>query len=237
MTTLNNVLNNLRINELNKVICINDGDIILLDQIDNKEINENNLSKCFHKYCNKCYQKNKYSQEISNIDIFNQINNIVFNSISMPDVHNKIDNMIIPFEKWLELNENGYSVFHWFAWFICTKIKKYRYLKPRVYAFFQKVFSDNTINSIFTEKEISIIINLSTNESPNHTLLYHLVRYCENPNDIFYRRLYQLLIDNGATPINNELIYEIKNKNTEEENLPDDLKKHVSNITNKYKYI
>jgi hypothetical protein len=227
-------------NEQNQIVVYTDEDDIILEENINKNVlnidYDQNLSKC-PKYCNKCYQKKKSAQEISKIEIFNKINNIVFNSISMPDVYNKVTNIITPFNKWLELNEDGYSVFHWFAWFISVKIKKYQHIKPKVYAFFQKVFSDNTIESIFTKKEIETIINLTSKKNPTHTILYHLVRYCENPNDTYYKRLYKLLIDNGAVPLDDKQIQEIKNTNIEEENLPDDLKIHISDITHKYKYI
>jgi hypothetical protein len=196
-----------------------------------------NVDEIKNKLCHKCYQKKKSQETISKIEIFNRINYIVFNSFSMPDVYNKMDNLILPFGKWLELNEEGYSVFHWFSWFISTKIKKYQYIKPKVYAFFQKVFSDNTIDSIFSEKQISSIIKLTNPKKPSHNLLYHLVRHCENPNDVYYKRLYKLLLDNGCEELTDEQLIEIKNSNTEEENLPDDLKLHVFEITNKYKCI
>lgn len=194
-----------------------------------------NLHNC--KYCNKCYLKKKSETALLDIDIFNKINNIVFNSLSMPDVYDKMNNIILPFNRWLELNDDGLSVFHWFVWYISIKIKKYNYIKPKVYAFFQKVFSDNSVNSIFTAKQIKCIVNITDPLNPNNTLLYHLVRYCENPNDIYYKRMYQLLLDKGAKPLTNDQLNEIKQINTEEEFIPDNLKMHVSEITNKYKNI
>jgi len=135
-------------------------DIVCLKK-ENYDINNinniNNVDSIKQKLCHQCYQKKKSQEMVSKIEIFNKINYIIFNSMSMPDVYNKIDNIILPFSKWLEPNEEGYTVFHWFAWFISTKIKKYQHIKPKVYAFFQKVFSDNTIDSIFTEKQIKII--------------------------------------------------------------------------------
>jgi len=197
----------------------------------------NNFENIKHKFCNQCIQKKKSQEIISKIEIFNKINHIIFNSMSMPDVYNKIDNIILPFSRWLELNEEGLSVFHWFAWFISTKIKKYQNIKPKVYAFFQKVFSDNTIETLFTKEQIDSIIGLTKLNNPKHTILYHLVRYCENPNDIYYKRLYNLLVDNGCKELSDEQLRDIKNFNTEEEQLPDNLKIHVCDITNTYKNI
>ncbi len=211
------------------------GDIIYIKE--NKQNNITNIEELEHKYCHKCYQKRKSQESISKIDIFNKINYIIFNSMSMPDVYNKMDNLIFPFNKWLESNEDGYSVFHWFAWFISTKIKKYQHIKPKVYAFFQKVFSDNTIESIFTKKQIASIVSLTHTKFQNHTILYHLVRYCENPNDIYYKRLYNLLIENGCPELSNSDLLDIQNINTEEDKLPNELKTHVSEITYNYKNI
>ena len=209
---------------------------VLISNEDNLD-NLDNLDNIENKYCHKCYQKKKSLEIISKIDIFNKINNIIFNSFSMPDVYNKMDNLIIPFDKWLELNDEGYSVFHWFSWFISTKIKKYQNIRPKVYAFFQKVFSDNTVDSIFSKKQINIIIKLTNPKNSSHNILYHLVRHCENPNDAYYKRLYNLLVDNGCNELNNDQLNEIKKINTEEENLPDCLKQHVCEITSKYKNI
>lgn len=188
------------------------------------------------KYCNKCFLRREANNTKSHIYIFDKITNIVFNSTTMPNIYSKMEKLNIPFRKWLELNENGYSVFHWFSWFISVKIKKYYYVKPRVYAFFQKVFGDNTIPSIFSDDQIKVIIKLTDPNYPSHTVLYHLVRYCENANDIFYTRLYKILINHGVEPLTDCQINEINNMNKSEEQLPNELKARVSEITNNYKF-
>ena len=66
-----------------------------IDNLSKKNVlisNEENLDN-INKYCQKCYQKKKSLEIISKIDIFNKINNIIFNSFSMPDVYNKMDNL------------------------------------------------------------------------------------------------------------------------------------------------
>jgi hypothetical protein len=186
-----------------------------------------------NKYCYKCSIKQKADESISNIYIFNIVNNIIFNSNTMPEIYDKMDNLKIDFDKWLERNNSGLNVFEWFSWYLSIKIKKYCHIKSKVYAFFQKVFSDNTISSIFTQSQIKTIINL---KNPN-TLLYHLVRYCENSNDKYYKRFYNLLIDIGSEPLTEEQLTEIKNLNIEEENIPDNLKPYISKITTTYKNI
>ena len=184
-------------------------------------------------YCYKCLM----DENISKIDIFNIINKIIYNSTDINEIHNRMTNINIPFNKWLELNEDGYNIFQWYAWFISTNIKKNIYLKPKIYAFFQKVFSDIGVRSIFNKKQIRQIINSGTLYDSNHTLLYHLIRYCENPNDSYYKKLYKLLIENQAIPLTKEQLTTITNINTVEENIPNDLKIYINDITNKYKYI
>jgi hypothetical protein len=197
--------------------------------------NTNNCDKLCEKLCNKCWMKKQSNNSNSKIEIFNIINDIVFCSVSMPEVYERMDKLIIKQNKWFEINEDGLTVFHWIAWYISTKIKKYSYIKPRVYAFFQKVFSDNTVRSVFGNNMINKIINLGTKNKQSHTILYHLVRYCENSNDIFYMRLYNLLIERGSKQLTDDQIKEIKSFNTDEEILPLTLKYKVSSITDKYK--
>ena len=188
-----------------------------------------------HKYCSKCHLKRIAMKTTSGIDIFNIVNKIIFDSKSMPEVYEKMDNLNLDLKQWFKLNEDGYTVFHWFAWFISTKIKKYAYVKPKVYAFFQKVFSDNTVESIFSKKTIKKIVKLATSDNPNHTILYHLVRYCENSTDTYYRRLYQLLLDRGSAQLTIKQLEEIKKSNTDEDELPEKIRFKVSEITNNYK--
>ena len=188
-----------------------------------------------HLYCSKCLMKKKANTETSEIEIFNITNDIIFSSATMPEVYAKMDKLIIRADKWFELNSDGLSVFHWFIWYISTKIKKYNHVKSRVFAFFQKIFSDNTVRSIFGNNMINKILIFGTPKNPNHTILYHLVRYCENPNDIFYMRLYNLLLERGCKPLTDNQLKEIKLLNSEEEDLPLMLKHKVSSITDKYK--
>lgn len=187
------------------------------------------------KYCNKCLLRREATNTKTHVEIFDKITDIVFNSTTMPNIYCKMDKLNIPFRKWLELNDDGYSVFHWFAWYISVKIKKYIYIKPRVYAFFQKVFGDNTVTSIFSNDQIKTIIKLTNPNFPSHNIMYHLVRYCENANDIFYSRLYKILIDSGIEPLTSCQMNEINKLNNSEEQLPNDLKTRVSEITNSYK--
>ena len=188
-----------------------------------------------HKYCSKCHLKRIAMKTTSGIDIFDIVNKIIFDSKSMPDVYDKIDNLNLDLKQWFKVNEDGYTVFHWFAWFISTKIKKYSYVKPRVYAFFQKVFSDNTVESIFSKKTIKKIVKLNTPDDPNHTILYHLVRYCENSTDNYYKRLYQLLLDRGSAQLTAKQLDDIKKSNRDEDELPEKIRSKVSEITNNYK--
>jgi hypothetical protein len=209
-----------------------ESDYYLEYKLDN---NKNSIND--HLYCNKCLMKKKANNKSSNIPIFNIINEIIFSSGSMPEVHKKMEEITIKINKWFQLNEDGLSVFHWFIWYISIKIKKYSYIKSRVYAFFQKIFSDNSITSIFSRSMINKIIKFGTPQNKNHTILYHLVRYCENPNDVFYIRIYNLLIDHGAKPLTNDQIIEIKQLNSgEEENIPIQLRSKISLITDNYKF-
>lgn len=196
----------------------------------NKESNDK------RRYCQKCIFKREINNTKSQISIFDRVTDIIFNSTTMPDVYHKMEKLNIPFKKWLELNEDGYSVFHWFSWYISVKIKKYHYIKSRVFAFFQKVFSDNTVTSIFNDKQIKTIIKLADFNYPTHTILYHLVRYCEDTNDTFYLRLQRMLIEHGIEPLTECEINEINNINNSEKQLPNELKMQVSEITNNYKF-
>jgi hypothetical protein len=199
-------------------------------------LNEILNNKTSDKLCSKCLLKKQASKSSSKIEIFNIVNDIIFSSTSMPEVHKKMDALIIKIDKWFEVNDDGLSVFHWFIWYISTKIKKYNHIKSKVYAFFQKVFSDNTIRTIFGMATINKIINLGTPKNPSHTILYHLVRYCENPNDVFYIRLYDLLLERGARQLTDYQLNEIKKLNSEEEDIPFQLKDKISSITDKYKH-
>ncbi len=187
------------------------------------------------KYCHKCFLKTQAENNLSEIEIFNRINQIIFNAKSMPDVYSQMEKLDYSFSKWTATNEDGFSVFHWFVWFISVKIKKYNHVKPKVYAFFQKVFSDNTVESIFSKHQISSIVKLAPKDKPYHTILYHMVRYCENPNDNYYKRLYKLLLDRGAVDLNKDQLEQIRAENIQEETLPDDIKMRVSDITSNYK--
>jgi hypothetical protein len=190
------------------------------------------------KYCHKCFLKKKANDTSLKIPIFNTVNSIIFNTTRMPEVYAKMEKLRdVPFSSWMELGDDGYSVFHWFIWFISVKIKKYNHIKPRVFAFFQKVLGDNTIKSIFTNKQIHEIVNLINPNKPNHTILYHLVRYCENTSDTYYRRIYDLLINIGSPCLTCDQLANITTINVGDENLPNDLKYRVSDITNAYKSI
>ncbi len=210
--------------------------IIQPNPTDQPNSTEQTDSNIIHKYCNKCHMK-RMANDISakETDIFSIVNKIIFDSRSIPEVYEKMDDLHLGLKEWFKLNSDGYTVFHWFGWFISTKIKKYGYIKPRVYAFFQKVFSDNTVKSIFSKKTIANIVKLGTSENPNHTILYHLVRYCENPSDNYYKRFHQLLLDRGSKQLTQKQLEEIKKSNTEEDELPEKIKTKVSEITNNYK--
>jgi hypothetical protein len=209
----------------------------LNENLENSDtLNEILINKGHDKLCSKCSLKKQASKSSSKIEIFNIVNEIIFSSSSMPEVHKKMDGLIIKLNKWFEVNDDGLSVFHWFIWYISTKIKKYNHIKSKVYAFFQKVFSDNTIRPIFGMSIINKIINLGTTKNPSHTILYHLVRYCENPNDVFYIRLYDLLIERGSKQLTDDQLNEIKKLNSEEEDIPFQLKDKISYITDKYKH-
>jgi len=184
-------------------------------------------------YCSKCENK----QLILDVDIFNIINQIITKSKTIREIYNKINMIRISYDSWFELNDSGYNIFHWYAWFIATNIKKNAYLKPKVYAFFCKIFINENTKAIFSKEQIRQIINMGTLYDGNHTLLYHIVKHCENPNDIYYKKLYKLLLENGATELTNEQLIKIKQNNTEEISLPTTLKLNISNITNKYKLI
>ena len=162
----------------------------------------------------------------------------------MADVHLRMELMkFTPFNKWYECNDMGITVFNWFSWYIGTKLKKYAHLKPKVYAFFQKVFGDNTIESIFTSREQHYIINfvnvkpLNSNypDVSGQTLLYYLVKHCENSSDIYYNRLYNLLMAKNAKKLTDEEMAQIQSTHVEEEKIPSYLKLHMSEITLKYK--
>lgn len=187
-------------------------------------------------YCYKCIAKlNKF-----NVEIFNIMNDIIYNANSINDIYIKIDNLNIDFEKWLEYNNSGNTIFHSYIWYITTKINKYQQFKPYVYAFFQKIFLNNNVNSIFTKKNIEKIVNIETKNDSECTLLYFLVKTCENPNDNYYKKLYNLLIDNGARELTNEQFNKIKLSKLEmntvtEEYIPDGLREYINEITCKYK--
>jgi hypothetical protein len=189
-------------------------------------------------YCYKCIAKlNKF-----NVEIFSIVNNIVYNANNINDVHTKIDNINIDFDKWLEYNNSGNSIFHSYIWYITTKINKYQQLKPLVYAFFQKIFLNNTVNSIFTKENIEQIVNIGTRDDNKCTLLYYLVSTCENPNDNYYKKLYDLLINNGARELTSEQLNKIKISKLEtntvtEEYIPNNLREYINEITSKYKNI
>jgi len=186
-------------------------------------------------YCSKC----SITNNISTISIFNIVNDIINTSTTSNQIYTRLDQLKFPLTKWLEFNEDGYNVFQWFAWFISTNIKKNSHLKPKVFAFFQKILSDRSVEtkSIFSKNQILSIIQCGTSFDNNHSLLYHLVRYCENANDHYYGKLYKLLIDNNTLPLTDEQLIEIKNSITIEENIPADLKVYIDDITNKYKNI
>lgn len=189
------------------------------------------------KYCGKCFLKRRTELGISHVKIFNIVNDIIFNSSSMPEVYERMEKIKkLQFDKWLELNDNGSSVFHWFVWYISNMIKKYKSFRSKVYAFFQKVLGDNTIKSIFKPKQINMIVTLTNPYKPNNTILYHMVRYCENNDDMYYKRLYNLLLERGSPDLTVDQLSEIASLNVGEESLPDELRCHISEITNTYKH-
>jgi hypothetical protein len=190
-----------------------------------------------HIYCNECLLRRKIVQKS---EIFNTVNDIIYNSITMADVHNKMDNLKINFDKWLELNDDGYSVFHIFACHIARRVKKYYHIKPRIYAFFQKILTDNTVTSIFDTDQINIILKLSAKskyEDKHHTILCHLVKYCENSNDLYYKRLMKLITSHEIEPVISKRLDEINVFNNYDEYIPFELKNNIAKIIRTYKYI
>lgn len=177
-------------------------------------------------YCSKCA-----INEPSKVRIFNIIKPIINSNLNIYDMYKKINSIDIPFEQWLEYNEDGYNVFQWYAWFISTNYKKNINLKPYIYLFFTVIFKK------FNKNQVLQVINQGTSFDETHNLLYHLVHYCENPNDIYYKKLYKLIIANGAQELTEEQIINIKTINTVEELIPENLKIYINDITNKYKYI
>jgi len=189
---------------------------------------------CEKKYCTKCALK--HGNINKSVEIFNSVYMIIIKSKNMVDVYNSMNVINIPFNNWIEYDDTGTTIFHYLTWFISTKIKKYHMMKARVYAFFQKVFSDNKICSIFTKEERYIIANL-TKKSNNHSLLYDLYNNCENLNDSYYKRLYNLIITNGGRELTETELTEIKKNNIKENILPDKFKLYITDLTTKYKII
>ena len=87
----------------------------------NKEI-ESKKNMDVLNYCSKCYLKRNENNDLLSIKCFKAVHDIVFNAVSMPDVYNKLDHLKMSEEDWLEKNNDGFSVFHWFSWYLSTKI-------------------------------------------------------------------------------------------------------------------
>ena len=105
-----------------------------------------------------------------------------------------------------------------------TELKTISKLKPRILFPLEPLFNYDMKNMILTTGTIC---------DPLHTICHHLTQYCENPNDKFFKKIYNIinnynnsiLDNNNKTP--DDYINIVTNKTSND----------INNITSSYKHI
>jgi hypothetical protein len=88
----------------------------------------------------------------------------------------------IPKGTFLEKNEDGYTYFHWYVYFIGKVGKDYQKYYPKIIWFF------NALSELYPN-EISSYLNEGMIDNTNYTCLHHLYKWCDNSNKINVKKM------------------------------------------------
>ena len=90
-------------------------------------------------------------------------------------------------------NEDGYTYFHWYIYFLGKAGIKYSHYYKKIFWFLDAI--KHMYPHIFSK-----LLNEGTVENINYTCLHHLYKYCDNPNKAIVRYTEKYFIQNGVDP-------------------------------------
>ena len=95
-------------------------------------------------------------------------------------------------EKLLEKNEDGYTYFHWYIYFVGKTGKYYEKTCKKVLWIFTYLENNPNLTKFLTE---------GTLEDSQYTCLHHLYKYCDNSHKKRVIEMEKYLIKNGCNPL------------------------------------
>jgi hypothetical protein len=189
-------------------------------------MNENLCSKCYI-LKNKDIWINQEKNEKKDIISFENFNPKYYSSKN--ELRNALLKFIPTINNFFYLNKKGYTIFHWYCWFISTNDSKYIEERTK-YLWFFECLQELLSKNLFYE-----LLIFGTKKNSKWTVLHHLVDNCVNVNVKHIQNFIKFLLesglnmnmedDNGITP---QMI--VKNKEIDINN-----SQEIKDITKKYK--
>jgi hypothetical protein len=97
----------------------------------------------------------------------------------------------IPITDFLSKNEDGYTYFHWYIYYVGKVRKEYAKYHIKILWFF------DALRSLYPSK-IAVYLNEGTTEDPNYTCLHHLFKFCDNASKSSVKQMERFLLQNGT---------------------------------------
>lgn len=97
----------------------------------------------------------------------------------------------IPTTDFLSKNEDGYTYFHWYIYYIGKIGKECTKYHIKILWLF------DALRSLYPSR-ISEFLNEGTTGDPNYTCLHHLFKFCDNSNKSSVKQMERFLLENGT---------------------------------------
>jgi hypothetical protein len=147
---------------------------------------ENNL-------CKKCYiQENKIKlQKIESSDEISFENFKPKYFSSKNELRNALLQFIPTITNYIVFNKEGYTIFHWYSWYISTNTKKYADERIKYIWFFE------CLKELLPKKIFYELLTFGTINNKKWTVLHHLVDNCVNVNVKHIQNFIKFLLESG----------------------------------------
>jgi len=96
------------------------------------------------------------------------------------------------------------------------------------------ITTDTFLDNILNENYKNIIFNIGTNCDQYHTIYHHLNQYCENKYDIYYKEMYNFLLNHNSHLMNDVFDNNNKTANDYLPQTPSVINKYNNNITDTF---
>jgi hypothetical protein len=93
----------------------------------------------------------------------------------------------VPVDTFLSKNEDGYTYFHWYIYYIGKVGKQYKKYYTKIMWFFEM------LNELYPSR-ITEFLNEGMTNDPNYTCLHHLYKWCDNSNKQIVKKMETFLL-------------------------------------------